>query len=283
MREQAVRRIGIPYVDNLAWGAHICMFYESPQDLIDAHVAYFGAGLEDGESCIWAISEPVTREEAITGLRAAIPAFNEHLDAGRIELLPGYDWYLDGGDFSSQRITHGWHKKLADALTKGFAGMRVSGNAFWLERNQWKEFREYESELDRSLEGTKMIVLCTYPLQASRVADLIDVTRTHHFTIVRRDGRWDFLETPELAQARRMIGDLHDAIDILSVPFPGVEKLTPQERVNLAQIVKGATSKEAARALNVSPRTIEFHRANILRKLDERNLAALITHVLRSR
>ena len=128
-----------------------------------------------------------------------------------------------------------------------------------------------------------MIVLCTYALQASRVTDLIDVARTHHFTIVRRDGRWDFLETPELAQARRMIGDLNDAIDILSVPFPGVEKLTPQERVNLAQIVKGATSKEAARALNVSPRTVEFHRANILRKLDERNLAALITHVLRSR
>jgi FixJ family two-component response regulator len=80
-----------------------------------------------------------------------------------------------------------------------------------------------------------------------------------------------------------MIGDLNDAIDILSVPFPSVEKLTPQERVNLAQIVKGATSKEAARALNVSPRTVEFHRANILRKLDERNLAALITHVLRPR
>jgi DNA-binding CsgD family transcriptional regulator len=281
MREQTVRRIGIPYVDDLPWGAHICMFYESPQDLIDAHVAYFGAGLEDGEFCVWAISEPVTRQEAIAGLRAAIPSFDEHLNAGRIELLPGYDWYLGGGDFSSHRITAGWHRKLAEALTKGFSGMRVSGNAFWMERNQWKEFREYEIELDRSLEAKQMIVLCTYCLKSSRATDLIDVARTHHFTITRRNGRWEFLETPELRQARRVIGNLNDAIDILSMPFPGRENLTPQERVNLAQIVKGATSKEAARALNVSPRTVEFHRANVLRKLGARNHAALITQVLR--
>lgn len=73
---------------------------------------------------------------------------------------------------------------------------------------------------------------------------------------------------------------LDGAIDILSNPFPGVEMLTGRERVVLAQIVKGASSKAAARNLNISPRTMEFHRANILRKLGVRNVAELIYKVL---
>ena len=74
--------------------------------------------------------------------------------------------------------------------------MRVSGNAFWLGTKHWKEFCEYEQKLDRSLAGQKMIVLCTYSLQASRIVDMLDVARAHQCSIVRRKGDWEFLETP---------------------------------------------------------------------------------------
>jgi two-component system response regulator FixJ len=56
--------------------------------------------------------------------------------------------------------------------------------------------------------------------------------------------------------------------------------LTPRERIVLAQIVRGASSKEAARGLDVSPRTIEFHRANIMQKLGARNVADLVRIVV---
>jgi DNA-binding CsgD family transcriptional regulator len=48
----------------------------------------------------------------------------------------------------------------------------------------------------------------------------------------------------------------------------------------LAFLVKGASSKEAARDLGISPRTIDFHRANIIEKLGARNTADVIRHVL---
>jgi DNA-binding CsgD family transcriptional regulator len=57
--------------------------------------------------------------------------------------------------------------------------------------------------------------------------------------------------------------------------------LTPRERVTLAQIVRGASSKEAGRTLGISLRTIEFHRANIMKKLGAKNLADLVRKVLR--
>jgi DNA-binding CsgD family transcriptional regulator len=126
-----------------------------------------------------------------------------------------------------------------------------------------------------------MLVLCTYSLQASRAVDVLDVARVHNFSIARRDGRWEFLETPELAEAKREIKRLNGAIDILSNPFPGHRYLTHREQVVLAQVVKGASSKEAARDLSISPRTVEFHRRNIMRKLGARNVVDLLGIVLR--
>jgi DNA-binding CsgD family transcriptional regulator len=83
-----------------------------------------------------------------------------------------------------------------------------------------------------------------------------------------------------LRQAKQEIKRLSGALDILSKPFPGHKSLTPRERMTLAQIVRGASSKEAARILDVSPRTIEFHRTNIMRKLGAKNIADLVRRVL---
>jgi DNA-binding CsgD family transcriptional regulator len=123
-------------------------------------------------------------------------------------------------------------------------------------------------------------VLCTYSLRAARAVDILDVAVTHNFTIARRGGHWEYVETPELRAAKREIHRLNDAVDILSLSFPGHEKLTPRERTMLAQIVLGASNKGAARALDISPRTAEFHRANILRKLEARNVPELMHLVL---
>jgi len=68
--------------------------------------------------------------------------------------------------------------------------MRVSGNAFRLATNHWKEFSEHERELDQALAGEKMIVPCTLSLQTSRIADMHEMPRAHQFTIVRRKGNW---------------------------------------------------------------------------------------------
>jgi hypothetical protein len=49
----------------------------------------------------------------------------------------------------------------------------------------------------------------------------------------------------------------------------------------LDQIAMGATSKAAAEALGISPRTIETHRSHILKKLGAKNAVELVRMVLR--
>ena len=53
-------------------------------------------------------------------------------------------------------------------------------------------------------------------------------------------------------------------------------QLSPREREVLALIVQGLTNKEIGRALDVSPRTVETHRANLVAKLLAPALAWLI-------
>jgi RNA polymerase sigma factor (sigma-70 family) len=54
--------------------------------------------------------------------------------------------------------------------------------------------------------------------------------------------------------------------------------LSEREREVLALIVEGLTNKEIGRALGLSPRTVETHRANLFAKLQVDNLAHLIRH-----
>lgn len=278
--DQALRKTGIRVMGDMPWGAHICMFYETKTDLLDAAASYFEAGLESNEFCIWIVSDPITEEDAKSSLRRSIPNFDQHLSDGRFELIQAGEWYLKSGKFQLQRITTGWSEKLSTALARGFEGMRVSGNACWSAENHWKEFCEYEHVLDRSLAGQKMIVLCTYSLRTSRAVDILDVARAHQCSIARRNGNWEFLETPELKRAKQEIRRLSGALDILSKSFPGHDTLTPRERVALAQIVRGLSSKEIARDLDISPRTVEFHRTNLLKKIGAKNTVDLVRKVL---
>jgi len=53
-------------------------------------------------------------------------------------------------------------------------------------------------------------------------------------------------------------------------------QLSAREREVLGLIVEGLTNKEIGRALTLSPRTVETHRANLFAKLEAESLAQLI-------
>ena len=55
-------------------------------------------------------------------------------------------------------------------------------------------------------------------------------------------------------------------------------QLSEREREVLGLIVEGLTNKEIGRALALSPRTVESHRANLFAKLQVESLAHLIRH-----
>ncbi len=60
-----------------------------------------------------------------------------------------------------------------------------------------------------------------------------------------------------------------------------LEKLTPREREVLIGIARGLTSKEIGGEFNISARTVETHRASLMRKLGLRSIALLTQLAIR--
>ena len=67
--DTALRKTGIGLLGEVPWGTHICLFYETKQDLLDTNVDYFKAGLESNDYGLWAISDPISLDEATEALR----------------------------------------------------------------------------------------------------------------------------------------------------------------------------------------------------------------------
>lgn len=107
-----------------------------------------------------------------------------------------------------------------------------------------------------------------------------------------RSGALDFIEKPfrgsELIERiQKAIGSFArrreaDSTKHLNINFPGREPLTRREREVLELFSAGSSNKEAGRELGISPRTIEDHRANIMRKLGVKNATELLRLVLDS-
>ncbi|MCU0866041.1 MAG: LuxR C-terminal-related transcriptional regulator [Planctomycetes bacterium] len=97
-------------------------------------------------------------------------------------------------------------------------------------------------------------------------------------------GSVDFIEKPfeplemlstieraiELDSRNRRAGSEHDQLE------RRFSALTPRENEVMEEIVQGAANKEVAAKLGLSPKTVEVHRANVMRKTQARSLAELV-------
>jgi hypothetical protein len=48
-----LRKTGIRVMADMPWGTHICVFYQTKQDLLDTAVSYFEAGLKNSPCPGW--------------------------------------------------------------------------------------------------------------------------------------------------------------------------------------------------------------------------------------
>ncbi|WXG39409.1 MAG: MEDS domain-containing protein [Candidatus Freyarchaeum deiterrae] len=175
-------------------GTHLCQFYETKEDLIDILVPYFADGLRKNEFCMWVTSPPLVVEEAWAALRKAVPDLEKYREKGQIEILPYTEWYLLGREFDMNRVLNGWVEKEKSAIERGFDGLRITGNTFWLERSLWQNFVDYEAKINEVIGQHRMIAVCTYFLGKCTGSDVADVIRNHQSTLIRKGKSWFMVE-----------------------------------------------------------------------------------------
>jgi hypothetical protein len=191
------RSSGIALVGDLPWGSHFCQFYRTQEDMAEVVVPYFRAGLEGGELCIWVTSDFLTTDDALRALGRGVPGFPDYLARKQMEVFPHTDWYLKGGSFDLRRTLDMWMAKYDEALSRGFAGLRVSGTPYWIDnKKDWDDFATYEASISGAIRGAKLLVLCTYSLQKCGVVEILDVVKNHEFALAMNEGRWQVVNMP---------------------------------------------------------------------------------------
>ena len=208
-----LRKTGISVIGEVRWGTHFCYFYETKQDLLETLVLYFKAGLENKEFCLWVVSRALTVEEAKRALGQAVPDLDRHFAEGGLEIHGHDEWYLGGGRWDAQRVLQSWREKLNQTSANGHAGLRASGDAGWIQNDDWMAFREYEKQVDVLIADQRSIILCTYPLATSPGNQVFDVAHVHQLAAARRNGNWEIIETPALKEAKAQIKRLNEELE----------------------------------------------------------------------
>ena len=198
-----LRHSGIDIIEDVSWGTHFCQFYQTMEDLIDILVPYFKAGVENNEFCMWVTSKPLEVETAKEALRKAVPDIDVYLENGQLEIISYDHWYVIDSAFDSDRVLNGWVEKLNKALANGYDGLRLTGNTFWLEKEDWNDFVDYEKEVDRVLGSYQMIALCTYNLDRCNATEIIDVIVNHQFAVIKKNGKWELIESSKRKEAEK--------------------------------------------------------------------------------
>ncbi len=92
-----ITRTGLPAIGDVPWGSHFCQFYSTAEELAGGLVAFFQAGLENNEQCLWIASEPLGVEAARTALGSAVPDLAQRMSDGQIDIVDADQWCARGG------------------------------------------------------------------------------------------------------------------------------------------------------------------------------------------
>jgi two-component system, LuxR family, response regulator FixJ len=174
------------------------------------------------------------------------------------------------------------------ALLIGTVGLRVAS---------WSHPQLFLDRFDRASVGAIVLDVRMPGLSGltvleqlrSRGVDQPVIVLTGHGTVdmcrrAFKSGAAEFLEKP--VDDEQLLEALHNAVREhvrtreRSTADRGARerfaRLSERERDVLSLVVEGLTNKEIARALSLSPRTVETHRANVSAKLETESLAQLI-------
>jgi len=175
-------------------------------------------------------------------------------------------------------------------LLIGTVGLRVQ---------QWAEPEKFLAHFDRQSMGAivldvRMPVVSGLSVLESLVSAGVDhpvIMLTGHGTVdlcrrAFKAGAAEFLEKPvndellldvlQQAVRRHVRSRQHQVADLAT--RQRFAALTERERQVLGLIMDGLTNKEIGRAIALSPRTVETHRAHLFEKLAAPSLAHLIRH-----
>ncbi|MGB9927006.1 MAG: PAS domain S-box protein [Methanosarcina sp.] len=181
--------------ENIAWGAHFCLFYNIRDNLYEIIAQYFKAGLENSEFCVWILPEHIDAREAKQALGKIIPDFDACVEKNQIEILSSVSWSEKNRNSNLKKSSGFGIEKLKDSFSRNFSGLRLVQDMV-RSKEEGKEkgkdsFIAYEKNLDNLIFSSQVRSLCTYSLEKYNSTEIFDIIAAHEFSLIRKEGNWE--------------------------------------------------------------------------------------------
>jgi signal transduction histidine kinase len=183
-------KYGIPGIDNVPFGIHVCHFYRARHDLVDALVPYFAAGLCNNENCVWVT--PLPTDEAAAALGKVLNGVDALLDKGQMQIFDPKTWHARTEGKDEDAVVQFWLDEERNALNRGYQGLRSAVDASsFLAGDDWDTLMDYEGAVSDAIRDRRILMLCSYDAQKCQATSVLEAVRTHQHALERRDVSWE--------------------------------------------------------------------------------------------
>lgn len=169
------------------WGVHICGLYETEAERDEIVFGFLGQGLRQGDLQLYCPSER-TEADFQDKFSACCPDCASRIrDPQALTLLKSKELYYPDGTFSPISMDKGLNAFYARSQSQGRRNVRATAEMVWaLEAIPGVEsLMAYESRLNYFIPGKPWISICLYNLHKFDGRTIMDVLRTHPFTITQ--------------------------------------------------------------------------------------------------
>jgi hypothetical protein len=171
----------------------MCHFYRDREELVEALVPFFIAGLHSNERCIWITAEPLNAAGAKLELQKAELDVDAAIRSGALTVQDYSEFYLKAAGMKSSQVAKLWLAEEERALEQGYSGLRITGNASFVTPDTWPDFMDYEEVVHRAFEGRRIISLCSYDRRRCEQPEVAGVMRRHSCVLKRPDEGWQIV------------------------------------------------------------------------------------------
>lgn len=174
---------------DLESGDHVCFPFEQQQDQQRLLTVYLRQGLERGEKVLCLLNSTVA--ELARSFHQAGLMLEFYLASGQMRILNTPVSFLPDGNFDPQELITILETETKNALTDGYAALRVTAEMSWAlnEPSGIEKMMEFEVRLNAFLSRSNCLCLCQYDGKLFEQEILQSVLLNHPSTIIANQVR----------------------------------------------------------------------------------------------
>jgi DNA-binding CsgD family transcriptional regulator len=259
-----------PFLKSFNEHEQICHLYDNDSECYEIAANYFIHGIKSGNSCVY-ISDRHAPQELLKRLEGHGIVRQENTKGGAFEELVISNHLKEPrrADEIIAIIERGLDKIIRKGKKPVRVLMALNGDPFFFLTDSERLWMK--AHLNKMCLEKPVIMMSQFNIGRISSKELLSIFKTHP-TIVETN---HVFKSPLYVEPDKILRESNNELDKLKM-------LSGKEKKILRLITNGLSNSAIAQELSISIKTVETHRANIMKKLEIHNLVDLVKFSMRN-